>query len=206
MKHISTLIPTVIEQSGRNERAFDIYSRLLRERIIFVTGEVEDNMSASICAQLLLLESENSKNDIYMYINSPGGVITAGMAIYDTMQYVTPDVSTICIGQACSMGSLLLCGGARGKRFALPNARIMIHQPRGGVQGDVTTIATQYNEIRRNKDMIVEVYKHHTGLDEKTIIEDLERDNFMSSAEACAYGKTGLIDKITERNQVQKQK
>lgn len=187
------LVPTVIEQTNRGERAFDIYSRLLKERIIFLTGGVEDGVSAVICAQLLFLESENPTKDISFYINSPGGVVTSGMAMYDTMQYIKPQVSTVCIGQAASMGSLLLTAGAAGKRFALPNARIMIHQPSGGAQGQATDIEIQAREILRLRANLNQIYVHHTGRKLADIEKSMERDNFMSAEEAKKFG---LIDEV----------
>lgn len=191
----SHLIPTVIEQTNRGERAFDIFSRLLKERIIFLTGEVNDYVSSLICAQLLFLESENPKKDISFYINSPGGVVTSGMAMYDTMQYIKPDVSTVCIGQAASMGSLLLTAGAEGKRFALPHARIMIHQPLGGAQGQASDIEIQAKEILRIKAMLNEIYVKHTGKKLTEIEKSMDRDNFMSADEAQKFG---LVDKVVE--------
>jgi len=191
----SHLIPTVIEQTNRGERAFDIYSRLLKERIIFLTGEVNDYVSSLICAQLLFLESENPTKDISFYINSPGGVVTSGMAMYDTMQYIKPDVSTVCIGQAASMGSLLLTAGAAGKRFALPHARIMIHQPLGGAQGQASDIEIQAKEILRMKAMLNDIYVRHTGKKLAEIEKSMDRDNFMG---AEAAEKFGLIDKVVE--------
>jgi ATP-dependent Clp protease protease subunit len=189
----STLVPMVIEQTARGERSFDIYSRMLKDRVIFLTGQVEDHMSDLIVAQLLFLESEDPDKDIYLYINSPGGVVTAGMAIYDTMQYIKPDVCTLCMGQACSMGSFLLSGGARGKRFALPNARIMIHQPLGGFQGQATDIMIHARETQRIKQTLNELLAKHTGQPLEVIERDTDRDNFMSAQEACDYG---LIDKV----------
>lgn len=189
----SYLVPTVIEQTNRGERAFDIYSRLLKERIIFLTGEVNDHVSALICAQLLFLESENPDKDISFYINSPGGVVTSGLAMYDTMQYIKPKVSTVCIGQAASMGSLLLTAGAAGKRYALPNARIMIHQPSGGAQGQATDIEIQAREILRLRAKLNEIYVHHTGRKLAEIEKGMERDNFMSAEEAKKFG---LIDHV----------
>jgi ATP-dependent Clp protease protease subunit len=191
----SHLIPTVIEQTNRGERAFDIFSRLLKERIIFLTGEVNDYVSSLICAQLLFLESENPTKDISFYINSPGGVVTSGMAMYDTMQYIKPDVSTVCIGQAASMGSLLLTAGAEGKRFALPHARIMIHQPLGGAQGQASDIEIQAKEILRMKAMLNDIYVRHTGNKLDKIEKSMDRDNFMSADEAQKFG---LIDKVVE--------
>ena len=189
----STLVPMVIEQTARGERSFDIYSRMLKDRVIFLTGQVEDHMSDLIVAQLLFLESEDPDKDIYLYINSPGGVVTAGMAIYDTMQYIKPDVCTLCMGQPCSMGSFLLSGGARGKRFALPNARIMIHQPLGGFQGQATDIMIHARETQRIKQTLNELLAKHTGQPLEVIERDTDRDNFMSAQEACDYG---LIDKV----------
>lgn len=189
-------VPMVVEQSGQGERAYDIYSRLLKDRIIFLSGEVEDNMANTIVAQMLFLEAEDPDKDIYLYINSPGGVVTAGMAIYDTMQYIKPDVSTICIGQAASMGSLLLTAGAKGKRFALPNARIMIHQPLGGARGQSTDVQIQAKELLRIRQMLNEILSQRTGRSMEQIEADTERDNFMSAAEAVEYG---LVDKVIVR-------
>ena len=189
------LVPTVIEQTNRGERAFDIYSRLLKERIIFLTGEVNDHVSSLICAQLLFLESENPKKDISFYINSPGGVVTSGLAMYDTMQYIKPDVSTVCIGQAASMGSLLLAGGAAKKRYALPNARIMIHQPHGGARGQASDIEIQAREILRLRERLNEIYVKHTGQKLADIEKAMDRDNFMSGDEAKKFG---LIDQVVE--------
>lgn len=189
------LVPTVIEQTNRGERAFDIYSRLLKERIIFLTGEVHDGVSSLICAQLLFLESENPTKDISFYINSPGGVVTSGMAMYDTMQYIKPAVSTVCIGQAASMGSLLLTAGAKGKRYALPNARIMIHQPSGGAQGQATDIEIHAREILRMRANLNQIYVKHTGRKLADIEKAMERDNFMSADEAKKFG---LIDEVVE--------
>lgn len=193
------LIPTVIEQTNRGERAFDIYSRLLKERIIFLTGEVNDHVSSLICAQLLFLESENPKKEISFYINSPGGVVTSGLAMYDTMQYIKPEVSTVCIGQAASMGSLLLAAGAKGKRFSLPNSRIMVHQPSGGARGQATDIEIQAREILRLRQRLNEIYVHHTGQKLDQIEAGMERDNFMSAEEAQ---KWGLIDTVVQHNVV----
>ena len=190
------LVPMVIENSNRGERSFDIFSRLLRDRIIFLTGPVDDQVSSLVCAQLLFLESEDPKKDISFYINSPGGIVTAGMAMYDTMQFIRPDVQTICLGQACSMGSLLLAAGAPGKRFALPNSRIMIHQPSGGAQGQATDIEIQAREILKLRERLNQVYVRHTGRDIETIQRSMERDNFMSAEEAKAFG---LIDQVIER-------
>jgi ATP-dependent Clp protease protease subunit len=183
----------VVETTNRGERAYDIYSRLLKERIIFVTGQVEDHMASLICAQLLFLESENPDKDIAMYINSPGGVVTSGLSIYDTMQYIRPDVSTVCLGQACSMGSLLLAAGAAGKRYALPNSRIMVHQPSGGAQGQATDIQIQAQEILSLKKRLNEIYVHHTGQKFDDIEAALERDRFMQPSEALEFG---LIDQV----------
>ncbi|MGJ8559736.1 MAG: ATP-dependent Clp protease proteolytic subunit [Litorimonas sp.] len=187
------LIPTVVEQSSRGERAFDIYSRLLRDRIIFLTGPVEDNMSASICAQLLFLESENPKKEISMYINSPGGVVTAGMAIYDTMQYIRCPVSTVCIGQAASMGSLLLCAGAPDMRVALPNARIMVHQPSGGFRGQASDIQRHADDIVAMKRRLNEIYVKHTGKKYAVIEKTLDRDHFMTAEESKDFG---IVDHV----------
>jgi ATP-dependent Clp protease protease subunit len=189
------LIPVVVEQSSRGERSFDIYSRLLRERIIFVTGEVEDHMASVIVAQLLFLESENPSKDISMYINSPGGVVTAGMAIHDTMQYIRPRVSTVCIGQACSMGSFLLAAGEPGMRIALPQARIMIHQPSGGARGMASDIEIQAREILRLKHNMHELYSKFTGKSVEEIAEAMDRDTWMSAEEARDFG---LVDKVFE--------
>ena len=190
------LVPIVIEQSNRGERSFDIFSRLLRERIIFVTGGVEDGMASLITAQLLFLESENPKKDIYMYINSPGGVVTAGMAIHDTMQYIRPRVGTVCIGQAASMGSFLLAAGDPGMRVALTNARIMIHQPSGGAQGQATDIEIQAKEILRIRHRMNELYAKYTGKPLEVIESSMERDKFMSADEAKAFG---LIDEVFDK-------
>ncbi|NCB39089.1 MAG: ATP-dependent Clp endopeptidase proteolytic subunit ClpP [Erysipelotrichia bacterium] len=194
-----TLVPIVIEQSSRGERAFDIYSRLLKDRIIFLGGGIDDGMADLVVAQLLFLESEDPEKDISIYINSPGGVVTAGMAIYDTMQYIKPDVSTICMGQAASMGALLLAAGAHGKRYALPNSRIMIHQPLGGAQGQASDIEIQAQEILRMKDSLNDILAHHTGQPLKRIKRDTDRDFFMSSKEAKEYG---LIDEVVQRKVV----
>jgi len=188
-------VPIVIEQTGRTERAYDIYSRLLKDRIIFLGEEIDDHLANLVIAQLLFLESEDADRDIYLYINSPGGSVTAGLAIYDTMQYVRPQVCTICIGQASSMAAVLLCAGAKGKRFALPNARIMIHQPWGGVQGQATDIDIQAREILRLKRLLQGILAKHTGNDIERIERDSERDFFMTSQQALEYG---LIDKIIE--------
>ena len=192
-------IPVVIEQTPKSERAFDIFSRLLKERIIFLSGQVEDNMASVIIAQLLFLESENPEKDIFMYINSPGGVVSAGLAIYDTMQYIKSDVSTLCVGQACSMGSFLLTAGEKGKRFALPNSRIMIHQPTGGFRGQATDIEIHAKEILQLKNKLNKLLSYHTGQKASKIEKDADRDNFMSSEEAKKYG---LIDKIITKRAV----
>lgn len=194
-------VPMVVEQSGRGERAYDIYSRLLKDRIIFFGGPIDDNVANVVIAQLLFLESEDPDKDIHLYINSPGGVVTAGLAIYDTMQYIKPDVSTICIGQAASMGSVLLAAGAKGKRYALPYSRIMIHQPLGGAQGQSTDIQIQAREILRIRETLNEILSRHTGQSVKKITEDTERDNFMSALEAKKYG---LIDEVIIRPQEEK--
>ncbi|KFA59909.1 ATP-dependent Clp endopeptidase, proteolytic subunit ClpP [Gilliamella sp. Choc4-2] len=188
-----SVIPMVVEQSSRGERAYDIYSRLLKERIIFLTGQVEDNMANLVIAQMLFLEAENPEKDIYLYINSPGGVVTAGMAIYDTMQFIKPDVSTICLGQACSMGSLLLTAGTKGKRYCLPNARVMIHQPLGGFQGQASDIQIHAQEILQVKSRLNNILSLHTGQDISVIEKDTDRDNFMSAEKAVEYG---LVDAI----------
>ena len=194
-------VPMVVEQSGRGERAYDIYSRLLKDRIIFLGGPIDDNVANVVIAQLLFLESEDPDKDIPLYINSPGGVVTAGLAIYDTMQYIKPDVSTICIGQAASMGSVLLAAGAKGKRYALPYSRIMIHQPLGGAQGQSTDIQIQAREILRIRETLNEILSRHTGQSVKKLTEDTERDNFMSALEAKKYG---LIDEVIIRPQEEK--
>ena len=194
-------VPMVVEQSGRGERAYDIYSRLLKDRIIFLGGPIDDNVANVVIAQLLFLESEDPDKDIHLYINSPGGVVTAGLAIYDTMQYIKPDVSTICIGQAASMGSVLLAAGAKGKRYALPYSRIMIHQPLGGAQGQSTDIQIQAREILRIRETLNEILSRHTGQSVKKLTEDTERDNFMSALEAKKYG---LIDEVIIRPQEEK--
>jgi ATP-dependent Clp protease protease subunit len=190
------LIPTVIEKTGRGERAYDIYSRLLKDRIIMLHGEVNDQSASLIVAQLLFLEAEDPEKDIYLYINSPGGVVTAGMSIYDTMNYIKPDVVTICMGQAASMGALLLSSGEKGKRFALPHARIMIHQPLGGAQGQATDIEIHAKEILRMKKELNEILAKNTGQTIRKIANDTERDNFMSAKEAVEYG---LIDEVLEK-------
>lgn len=189
----NALVPVVVEQSARGERSFDIYSRLLRERVIFLTGEVEDHMANLIVAQLLFLEAENPDKDIHLYINSPGGVVTAGMAIYDTMKFIKPDVSTICIGQACSMGSFLLSAGAKGKRYALSNARVMIHQPLGGFRGQASDIEIHAKEILQIKEKLNKLLAEHSGKPLKQVAKDTDRDNFMSAKEAKDYG---LVDDV----------
>lgn len=196
---VNQLVPMVVEQTSRGERSFDIYSRLLKERIVFCVGEVEDHMANLICAQLLFLESENPKKDIFLYINSPGGVVTAGLGILDTMRYIRPDVATVCMGQACSMGSLLLTGGAKGKRYALPNSRIMIHQPHGGARGQATDIQIQAEEILRTRKTLNEIYVDTTGQKIDVIERALERDTFMSPDQAKAFG---LIDEVIEQRPV----
>jgi ATP-dependent Clp protease protease subunit len=193
---ISQLIPMVIEQTARGERSFDIYSRLLKERIIFMIGQVDDHMSSVICAQLLFLESENPSKEISLYINSPGGVVTSGLAMYDTMQYIKSPVSTVCIGQASSMGSLLLAAGEPGKRYALPNSRIMIHQPSGGAQGQATDIEIQAREILKLRKRLNQIYVHHCHQSFEKVELAVERDNFMSSEEAKAFG---LIDEVVSK-------
>lgn len=190
------LVPMVVEQTGRGERAYDIFSRLLKERIIFITGPIEDHMATLVTAQLLFLEAENPKKEIFMYINSPGGVVTSGMGIYDTMQYIRPAVSTLCVGQAASMGSLLLAAGEKGSRFALPNARVMLHQPSGGFQGQATDILLHAEEIRALKHRLNLIYARHTGLPIERIETALERDNFMTAEMAREFG---VIDKVVEK-------
>ena len=192
----SYLVPMVIEQTPRGERSFDIYSRLLKERVIFISGPVNDQVSSLVVAQLLFLESEDPKKDIYFYINSPGGIVTSGLAMYDTMQYIRPDVNTVCIGQAASMGSLLLCAGAEGKRFCLPNSRIMIHQPSGGYQGQATDIEIHAQETLALKRRLNEIYAKHTGQKINVIEKSMERDNFMSPQKAREFG---IIDKVIEK-------
>ena len=191
--YLNNLIPMVVETSNRGERSYDIYSRLLKERIIFLTGGVNDDVASVVCAQLLFLESENPTKDISFYINSPGGVVTSGMAIYDTMRYIRPEISTVCIGQAASMGSLLLCAGAAGKRYALPNARVMIHQPSGGAQGQATDIEIQAREILKIRARLNDIYVEHTGQDLDVIEKAVERDNFLTADEAKDFG---LIDEV----------
>ena len=194
--YMNSYVPMVVERSNRGERAYDIYSRLLKDRIVFVGGPIDDNVANVVVAQLLFLESEDPDKDIHLYINSPGGVVTAGLAIYDTMQYIRPDVSTICIGQAASMGSLLLTAGAKGKRYALPLARIMIHQPLGGAQGQSTDIQIQAKEILRLREVGNDILAKHTGQPREKLIADTERDNFMTAEEAKEYG---LIDEVITR-------
>lgn len=196
---VMNLVPMVVEQTNRGERAYDIFSRLLKERIIFVNGPVEDGMSMLVCAQLLFLEAENPKKEINMYINSPGGVVTSGMAIYDTMQFIRPAVSTLCMGQAASMGSLLLTAGATGQRYALPNARIMVHQPSGGFQGQASDIERHAQDIIKMKRRLNEIYVKHTGRDYETIERTLDRDHFMTAQEALEFG---LIDKVVEAREI----
>ena len=193
---MNTLIPMVVEQSSRGERAYDIYSRLLKERIVFLVGPINDNVASLVTAQLLFLESENPKKEISLYINSPGGLVTAGLGIYDTMQYVKPDVSTLCIGQAASMGSFLLAAGEKGKRFSLPNSRIMVHQPSAGFQGQATDIEMHANEVLSLKKRLNQIYSRHTGKSEDEIKGALERDNFMTSENAKEFG---LIDQVVEK-------
>jgi len=195
-EHMNNLIPMVVEQSNRGERAYDIYSRLLKERIVFVVGQINDNVASLITAQLLFLESENPKKEIYLYINSPGGLVTAGLGIYDTMQYIKSDVSTLCIGQACSMGSFLLTAGAKGKRFSLPNSRIMVHQPSAGFQGQATDIEIHAKEVLSLKKRLNEIYSKHTGQSVDEIKLALERDNFMTAENAKSFG---LIDKVVDK-------
>ncbi|MBL4908078.1 MAG: ATP-dependent Clp endopeptidase proteolytic subunit ClpP [Sneathiella sp.] len=194
--YMNTLVPMVVEQTARGERSYDIFSRLLKERIIFITGQIHDGMASIITAQLLFLEAENPKKPIFMYINSPGGVVTSGLAIYDTMQYVKPDIATVCIGQAASMGSFLLTAGAKGQRYALPNARVMIHQPSGGAQGQATDIEIQAREILKIRARLNDLYVHHTGQALDVIEKSMERDNFMDAEEAKKFG---LIDEVVEK-------
>ena len=195
-EHMSTLVPMVVEQSNKGERAYDIYSRLLKERIIFLTGQINDNVASLVTAQLLFLEAEDPKKEIYLYINSPGGLVTAGMGIYDTMQYIKPDVSTLCIGQAASMGSFLLAAGEKGKRFSLPNSRVMVHQPSAGYQGQATDIEIHANEIMALKKRLNQIYSKHTGKSVEEIKAALERDNFMTADAAKDFG---IIDKVVEK-------
>ena len=196
---MNTLVPMVVEQTNRGERSYDIYSRLLKERIIFVTGPINDIVSTLVCAQLLFLEAENPTKDIFMYINSPGGVVSSGLAMYDTMQYIRPEVATVCIGQAASMGSLLLTAGAPGKRYCLPNAKVMIHQPSGGYQGQATDIEIHAKEVMRTKARLNEIYVTHTGQKLGVIEAAMERDNFMTGEEAKTFG---LIDEVVEKRPV----
>ena len=195
-EHMSNLVPMVVEQSNRGERAYDIYSRLLKERIIFLTGQINDTVASLVTAQLLFLEAEDPKKEIYLYINSPGGLVTAGLGIYDTMQYVKPDISTLCIGQAASMGSFLLSAGKKGKRFSLPNSRIMVHQPSAGFQGQATDIEIHANEVLSLKKRLNEIYSKHTGKSVDEIKSALERDNFMTADAAKSFG---LIDEVVEK-------
>ena len=195
-EHLNTLVPMVVEQSNKGERAYDIYSRLLKERIIFLTGQINDNVASLITAQLLFLEAEDPKKEIYLYINSPGGLVTAGLGIYDTMQYVKPDISTLCIGQAASMGSFLLAAGTKGKRFSLPNSRVMVHQPSAGFQGQVTDIEIHANEVSSLKKRLNEIYSKHTGKSVDEVKSALERDNFMTAEVAKDFG---LIDEVVEK-------
>ena len=195
-EHMNTLVPMVVEQSNKGERAYDIYSRLLKERIIFLTGQINDNVASLVTAQLLFLEAEDPKKEIYLYINSPGGLETAGLGIYETMQYVKPDISTLCIGQAASMGSFLLAAGTKGKRFSLPNSRVMVHQPSAGFQGQVTDIEIHANEVLSLKKRLNEIYSKHTGKTVDEVKSALERDNFMTAEVAKAFG---LIDEVVEK-------
>ena len=193
---MSNLVPMVVEQSSKGERAYDIYSRLLKERIIFLTGQINDNVASLVTAQLLFLEAEDPKKEIYLYINSPGGLVTAGLGIYDTMQYVKPDISTLCIGQAASMGSFLLAAGTKGKRFSLPNSRVMVHQPSAGFQGQVTDIEIHANEVLSLKKRLNEIYSKHTGKSVDDVKSALERDNFMTAEVAKNFG---LIDEVVDK-------
>ena len=195
-EQMSNLVPMVVEQSNKGERAYDIYSRLLKERIIFLTGQINDNVASLVTAQLLFLEAEDPKKEIYLYINSPGGLVTAGLGIYDTMQYVKPDISTLCIGQAASMGSFLLAAGTKGKRFSLPNSRIMVHQPSAGFQGQATDIEIHANEVLSLKKRLNEIYSKHTGKSVDEVKSALERDNFMTADVAKSFG---LIDEVVEK-------
>ncbi len=195
-EHMSNLVPMVVEQSSKGERAYDIYSRLLKERIIFLTGQINDNVASLVTAQLLFLEAEDPKKEIYLYINSPGGLVTAGLGIYDTMQYIKPDISTLCIGQAASMGSFLLAAGTKGKRFSLPNSRIMVHQPSAGYQGQATDIEIHAKEVLSLKKRLNEIYSKHTGKSVDEIKSALERDNFMTADTAKSFG---LIDEVVEK-------
>ena len=195
-EYMNNLIPMVVEQSNKGERAYDIYSRLLKERIIFLTGQINDNVASLVTAQLLFLEAEDPKKEIYLYINSPGGLVTAGLGIYDTMQYIKPEISTLCIGQAASMGSFLLAAGSKGKRFSLPNSRIMVHQPSAGFQGQATDIQIHAKEILSLKERLNKIYSKHTGKSVDQISDALERDNFMTAEEAKKFG---LIDSVVEK-------
>ena len=195
-EHMNTLVPMVVEQSSKGERAYDIYSRLLKERIIFLTGQINDNVASLVTAQLLFLEAEDPKKEIYFYINSPGGLVTAGLGIYDTMQYIKPEISTLCIGQAASMGSFLLAAGSKGKRFSLPNSRVMVHQPSAGFQGQATDIEIHANEVLSLKKRLNEIYSKHTGKSVDEIKSALERDNFMTADAAKQFG---LIDEVVEK-------
>jgi ATP-dependent Clp protease protease subunit len=195
-EQMNSLIPMVVEQSNKGERAYDIYSRLLKERIIFLTGQINDNVASVITAQLLFLEAEDPKKEIYLYINSPGGLVTAGLGIYDTMQYIKPEISTLCIGQAASMGSFLLAAGSKGKRFSLPNSRIMVHQPSAGFQGQATDIEIHAKEVLSLKERLNEIYSKHTGKNVDDIKSALERDNFMTADAAKLFG---LIDEVVEK-------
>ena len=195
-EHMSNLVPMVVEQSSKGERAYDIYSRLLKERIIFLTGQINDNVASLVTAQLLFLEAEDPKKEIYLYINSPGGLVTAGLGIYDTLQYIKPDISTLCIGQAASMGSFLLAAGTKGKRFSLPNSRIMVHQPSAGFQGQATDIEIHANEVLSLKKRLNEIYSKHTGKSVDEVKSALERDNFMTADVAKSFG---LIDEVVEK-------
>ena len=196
LEQMNNLVPMVVEQSNKGERAYDIYSRLLKERIIFLTGQINDNVASLVTAQLLFLEAEDPKKEIYLYINSPGGLVTAGLGIYDTMQYIKPDISTLCIGQAASMGSFLLAAGTKGKRFSLPNSRIMVHQPSAGFQGQATDIEIHANEVLSLKKRLNEIYSKHTGKNVDEIKSALERDNFMTADVAKSFG---LIDEVVEK-------
>ncbi len=195
-EHMNNLVPMVVEQSSKGERAYDIYSRLLKERIIFLTGQINDNVASLVTAQLLFLEAEDPKKEIYLYINSPGGLVTAGLGIYDTMQYIKPEISTLCIGQAASMGSFLLAAGTKGKRFSLPNSRVMVHQPSAGFQGQATDIEIHANEVLSLKKRLNEIYSKHTGKSVDEIKKALERDNFMTADVAKSFG---LIDEVVEK-------
>tara|TARA_E500000075_G_C6856351_1_gene252611 strand:- start:71 stop:676 length:606 start_codon:yes stop_codon:yes gene_type:complete len=195
-EHMNTLVPMVVEQSNKGERAYDIYSRLLKERIIFLTGPINDNVASLVTAQLLFLEAEDPKKEIYFYINSPGGLVTAGLGIYDTMQYIKPEISTLCIGQAASMGSFLLAAGSKGKRFSLPNSRIMVHQPSAGFQGQATDIEIHATEVLNLKKRLNEIYSKHTGKSVEEIKTALERDNFMTADVAKEFG---LVDEVVEK-------